>query len=216
MATHINDLQLAVATFHIKNLECIRRDNILFQNLNFSLEDGDLLQIDGVNGSGKSSLLQMCAGLIQATEGEISWNDENITECRYQFQTELSYFGHANGVKAGLTVRENMKIMHALSGSKSNIDYSLILEKIGLFGMEDVTLNRLSAGQKRRVGLSRLFLSDAKLWLVDEPFNALDKDGKVIIEELIVKHCSQGGMVIFATHQAMEIDGYPLQHIHLG
>jgi heme exporter protein A len=205
-----------VPKFSIKNLECIRRDNILFQGLNFSLEEGGLLQIDGVNGSGKSSLLQMCVGLIQATEGEISWNGENINDCRYQYQTDISYFGHNNGVKAGLTALENMAVMHALSGTKSNIDYSLILEQIGMDDMDDVLLSRMSAGQKRRIGLTRIFMAKAKLWLLDEPFNALDVKGKAIIEQLIVKHCTAGGMVIFATHQHMEIEDYPLQHIHLG
>jgi heme exporter protein A len=205
-----------VATFNVTNLECIRRDNILFQGLNFSLEDGGLLQVDGVNGSGKSSLLQMCVGLIQATEGEITWNNKNIRLSRYQFQSEITYFGHTNGVKAGLTALENMKVMHALSGSKTKIDYSLILKQIGLSGVEDVLLSRMSAGQKRRVGLTRIFMATPKLWLLDEPFNALDKNGKRIIEQLIVKHCTAGGMVIFATHQTMEIDGYPLQHLHLG
>jgi heme exporter protein A len=188
----------------------------LFQGLSFKLEDGGLLQIDGVNGSGKSSLLQMCVGLIQASEGEITWNGENITNERYKFQSDITYFGHTNGVKAGLTALENMKVMHALSGFKTKVDYSLILKQIGLAGMEDVLLSRMSAGQKRRIGLTRIFMAASKLWLLDEPFNALDKNGKKIIEQLIVEHCKSGGMVIFATHQTMEIDGYPLQHIHLG
>lgn len=205
-----------MAVFKANNLQCIRRDNILFQDLNFSLEDGDLLQIDGVNGSGKSSLLQMCVGLIQATEGEITWDGENIVDSRHKFQSNLTYFGHTNGVKAELTALENMKVMHALSGSELNIDYSSILDEIGLKGMDDVLLARMSAGQKRRIGLSRIFMSSSKLWFLDEPFNALDKNGKQIIEKLIVKHCKAGGMVVFATHQPMEIDGYPLKHVHLG
>jgi heme exporter protein A len=205
-----------MSQFKVIQLECIRRDNILFQGLNFSLEDGGLLQIDGVNGSGKSSLLQMCSGLIQVSEGEITWNGENIIDCRYQFQSDISYFGHSNGVKAGLTAIENMIVMHALAGNSSRINYSAILEQIGLTGMEDVLSSRMSAGQKRRLGLARLFMSKAKLWLLDEPFNALDKQGKAVIERVIVQHCSAGGIVIFATHQTMEIDGYPLQHIHLG
>jgi heme exporter protein A len=204
-----------VTSFKVNNLQCTRRDNILFQGLSFSLEDGGLLQIDGVNGSGKSSLLQMCVGLIQASEGEITWNGEDITSTRYQYQSDITYFGHTNGVKAGLTALENMKVMHALSGFKSEINYSSILKQIGLAGMEDVLLSRMSAGQKRRVGLTRIFMSKSKLWFLDEPFNALDKNGKKIIEQLIVEHCKSGGMVIFATHQTMEIDGYPLQHIHL-
>ncbi len=207
---------MSMSRFKVNNLECIRRDNILFQGLNIDLEDGGLLQVDGVNGSGKSSLLQMCCGLIQASEGEISWNGEDIVNCRYQFQSDISYFGHSNGVKAGLTARENMTVMHALAGTSSSIDYSSILERIGLTGMEDVLSSRMSAGQKRRLGLARLFMSQAKLWLLDEPFNALDKHGKAVIERIIVQHCSAGGMAIFATHQTMEIAGYPLQHIHLG
>lgn len=205
-----------MTSFEVNNLQCIRRDNILFQGLSFKLEDGGLLQIDGVNGSGKSSLLQMCVGLIQASEGEITWNNEDITSSRHQFQSDITYFGHTNGVKAGLTALENMKVMHALSGFKTKVDYSLILKQIGLAGMEDVLLSRMSAGQKRRIGLTRIFMAASKLWLLDEPFNALDKNGKKIIEQLIVEHCKSGGMVIFATHQTMEIDGYPLQHIHLG
>ena len=205
-----------MSKFNVNNLECIRRDNILYQNLNFDLEDGGLLQIDGVNGSGKSSLLQMCAGLIQATEGEVRWNGEDINDCRYQFQSDIRYFGHTNGVKAGLTALENMHVMYALSGAKTAIDYSFVLKQIGLEGMEDILVSRMSAGQKRRVGLSRFFMSGSSLWLLDEPFNALDKDGKIIIEQLIVNHCREGGMVIFATHQSIEIESYPLQHVHLG
>jgi len=205
-----------VSIFKVENLECIRRNNILFQGLSFSLNDGDLLQIDGTNGSGKSSLLQMCIGLIQTTEGKISWDNDDISLSRYQFQSEMTYFGHANGVKSDLTAIENMKVMHALSGAKQSVDYHSILKQIGLPGMEDVLLRRMSAGQQRRIGLTRVFMARSKLWLLDEPFNALDKNGKKIIEELIVKHCKSGGIVIFATHQTMKIDGYPLKHIHLG
>lgn len=205
-----------MSKLNVKNLECIRRDNILFQNLNFDLEDGGLLQVDGVNGSGKSSLMQICAGLIQASEGEVAWDETNIIDCRYEYQRNISYFGHTNGVKTDLTALENMRVMHALSGSSKELDYASILKQIGLPDMEDVLLSKMSAGQKRRVGLTRFFMSDAKLWLLDEPFNALDKDGKVIIEEMIVNHCKEGGMVIFATHQTMEINDYTLRHIHLG
>lgn len=205
-----------MACFKVTNLECLRRNNILFQGLSFSINDGDLLEVDGYNGCGKSSLLQMCVGLIQLSEGEITWNDRNINDIRYQFQSDITYFGHMNGVKEGLSAIENMKVMHALSGYKSGVDYSSILKTIGLAGMENVLVGRLSAGQKRRVGLSRIFMAKSKLWLLDEPFNALDKEGKKIIEQLIIEHCKSGGMTIFSTHQTIEIDAYPLQHIHLG
>ena len=189
----------------------------MFQNLNFSINDGDLLQIDGFNGSGKSSLLQMCVGLIHATQGEVFWNDKNINNIRYQFQSYITYFGHTNGIKAELSARENMQVIHALSGFKKRNQLFINFKRNwALAGMDDVLVSRMSAGQKRRLGLTRIFLASSKLWLLDEPFNALDKDGKKIIEQLIVNHCKAGGMVIFATHQTMEIDGYPLQHIHLG
>ncbi len=180
------------------------------------LEDGDLLQIDGINGSGKSTLLQLCVGLIRATTGTIFWNAENIIDCRYQFQSNISYIGHADGIKADLTVQENITLMHSLSGSPAAVDYPSILKLIGVAGTEKVFVKRLSAGQRRRIGLARLFMTPAKLWLLDEPFNTLDKYGKTIIEQLIVQHCATGGMVIFAAHQLLEMADYTLQHIHLG
>ena len=205
-----------MSEFKAENLECTRQDKILFQKLDFQLSEGDLLQIDGVNGSGKSSLMQICAGLIQASEGQILWNGKNIKDCRYAYQSDICYFGHLNGVKSGLTAKENMRVMHTLSGTSKTIDYSSILKKIGLPYAENTLTSRMSAGQKRRLGLSRILMTDATLWLLDEPFNALDKDGKAVIEQLITEHCHAGGMVIFATHQAMEIDGCELKHIHLG
>ena len=205
-----------MSNIEIKNLECVRRDNVLFQDINFILNDGDLFQIDGVNGSGKSSLLRICTGLVQPTEGAVYWNGEDVKECRYQYQSDISYIGHSNGVKESLTAAENFNIMRTLSLRKTDIDAGDVLEQIGLPEMADLVLNRMSAGQKRRIALARLIITNSKLWLLDEPFTSLDEAGKSIIEKLIVKHCNAGGMVIFATHQAMEIGDYPIQHIHLG
>ena len=180
------------------------------------MEDGALLQINGANGSGKSSLLQICAGLIQITTGEVLWNNININQQRYEFQSNILYIGHANAIKATLTVEENMTIIHSLTGSKSKINYSAILKKIGMSGMNKIFAYNMSAGQKRRLGLIRLFMAKSKLWFLDEPFNALDKEGKKIIENLIISHCDNGGITIFTTHQRMEINGRPLQSINLG
>ena len=172
-----------MSRFEVKNIECSRQDNLLFQDISFQLLDGELIQVNGVNGSGKSSLMQICAGLIEAKAGQVLWNDTPIHQCRYVFQADLSYIGHMNGVKDALTAEENMKVMHALSGLSKTVDYSAILEQVGLSDMEDILLARMSAGQKRRLGLTRIFMSTAKLWLLDEPFNALDKNGKKIIED---------------------------------
>ena len=205
-----------MSKFSIHNLECIRQNNMLFRGLNFSIKDGDLLQINGANGSGKSSLLQICSGLIEPTAGEILWKNKNINKYRYEFQSNILYLGHSNAIKAALTVEENMRIIHSLTGEKSNIDYSEILNTMGMTGMNEILASRLSAGQKRRVGLTRLYMAKSKLWFLDEPFNALDKKGKKIIENIVINHCNDGGIVLFTTHQKMEINNYPLQNIHLG
>ena len=205
-----------MSKFSIHNLECIRQNNMLFRGLNFSIKDGDLLQINGANGSGKSSLLQICSGLIEPTSGEILWENKNINKYRYEFQSNILYLGHSNAIKAALTVEENMRIIHSLTGEKANIDYSEILNTMGMTGMNEILVSRLSAGQKRRVGLTRLHMAKSKLWFLDEPFNALDKKGKKIIENIDINHCNDGGIVLFTTHQKMEINNYPLQNIHLG
>ena len=205
-----------MSKFSIHNLECIRQNNMLFRGLNFSIKDGDLLQINGANGSGKSSLLQICSGLIEPTAGEILWENKNINKYRYEFQSNILYLGHSNAIKAALTVEENMRIIHSLTGEKANIDYSEILNTMGMTGMNEILVSRLSAGQKRRVGLTRLHMAKSKLWFLDEPFNALDKKGKKIIENIVINHCNDGGIVLFTTHQKMEINNYPLQNIHLG
>ena len=202
--------------YSINNLECIRQNNILFQDLNITIKDGELLQISGRNGCGKSSLLQICTGLMEPTSGNILWDNKSIKNYRYEFQSNILYLGHANAIKSALTVEENMKIIHALAGLKSKIDYSKILEEIGMPNMNEIFTHNLSAGQKRRVGLTRLFMSQSKIWYLDEPFNALDKQGKKIIEKIIVEHCKNGGIVFFTAHQKIEIDNYPIKNINLG
>ncbi len=204
-----------MALFELKNIGCFRRDKLLFRQINFRLRDGELMQINGLNGSGKSSLMQICAGLVRAYEGEVLWNNEPIAIRRRLFQRDMRYIGHENGVKEALTAGENMRVIHALSGRAEAVDYDLILEKIGLPGTQDVLLGQMSAGQKRRIGLTRIMLSPARLWLLDEPFNTLDQDGAKIVERLITRHCRQGGMTIFTSHQTVGIDDCIVKHICL-
>lgn len=205
-----------MATIEVDKLACSRRDNILFEDICFEVSDGELLQIDGINGSGKSTMLRIIAGLTEPTEGNVLWNRQSIVECRYQYQQQMSYLGHSNGVKDALTVSENLAVMQALSGRKNHADIDALLQTIGLPGMHDVMLGKMSAGQKRRTGLTRLLINKSHLWLLDEPFTSLDTGGKSIIENLIVQHCQNGGIVIFATHQEMDIEGHNVRHIHLG
>lgn len=200
----------------VTGLECIRQDIILFQDVSFKLHTGDLLQIDGVNGSGKSSLLRLLAGLMQPNAGEIIWQGKEISRCRYEYQQEITYIGHLNGVKDALTALENLRVMVALADSKPDIPLSNALEQVELAGMDTIPLSRMSAGQKRRVALARLFVTKAAIWLLDEPFTSLDASGKLVIERLIVEHCARGGIIIFSTHQPMEIKDCSIMHIHLG
>ncbi|MCH8846107.1 MAG: cytochrome c biogenesis heme-transporting ATPase CcmA [Proteobacteria bacterium] len=211
---HTEDAGLS--QLEVSGLECIRQDIILFQDISFKLQSGDLLQVDGLNGSGKSSLLRILAGLMQQNAGKISWQRKEISTCRYEYQQELSYIGHLNGVKDALTALENLRVMVALAGSKPEFPLSKALDQIELVGMESIPLSRMSAGQKRRVALARLFITKAAIWLLDEPFTSLDASGKLVIERLIAEHCACGGIIIFSTHQPMEIKDCSIMHIHLG
>ena len=202
--------------FNANNLECERHNNILFSDLTFTMKDGDLLQIDGTNGSGKSSLLQICSGLIRPSKGTIKWNNENIYEYHNNFQKDVLYLGHKNAIKSSLTIKENMKFIAALGGIIGDVGYTEILNTVGLSDTEELYAGNLSAGQQRRLSLTRLLMTRSKFWLLDEPFNALDKHGKRIIENIVFNHCNSGGIVIFTTHQEMEFKQYPLKSIHLG
>ncbi len=202
--------------FTVENLTCVRQGRVLFETLDFALEAGELLQLRGTNGSGKSSLLQICAGLVQADCGSVYWNGQAIQSCRNEYQTMLCYVGHKNGIRSDLSVQENIQIMQALTDITTPPAYNNLLAQLGLLGTAHCLLNRLSAGQKRRVSLTRLLMTKAKLWLLDEPFNTLDGEGKKIIEQLIINHCHAGGMAIVATHQQMDVGDHPLKKLQLG
>ncbi|MEM7027476.1 MAG: cytochrome c biogenesis heme-transporting ATPase CcmA [Pseudomonadota bacterium] len=205
-----------MSCLEIHQLESIRGDSLLFEQLSFRVETGELLQIDGENGSGKSTLLRMIAGLTQPTEGQINWNQQSINVERQQYNQSMSYIGHSNGIKESLTNAENLSLIHALSGRTDHIDHDTILMRVGLSGMNKVLSGKMSAGQKRRLSLSRLLIKKSSLWLLDEPFTSLDADGKQIIESMIDEQCRTSGIVIFATHQPVEIQGHAVRRVHLG
>jgi len=196
-----------------KNLMCVRDDRILFENLNFSLTSGELLQIEGHNGSGKTSLLRILCGLLLPAEGEVQWNHQTISSIRDEYYADLIYIGHAHGVKAELTPLENLNIVRSLSANPIEIDLEEALEKVGLRGFEDVFSRTLSAGQQRRVSLARLLISKTQLWILDEPFTSLDKAGIQYVEELLENHIEKGGMVILTSHHTVQ--NPRLQKIHL-
>ena len=158
------------------NLECVRGEKSLFRGLSFRLEPGACLLVQGANGSGKTSLLRMLCGLSQPAQGEIRWNGEPIGKLAEDYRGELLYCGHAGAVKDDLTALENARISATLAGAPVDEEAArTALRQLGLKGREDLPARVLSAGQKRRVALTRLLLEKRRLWVLDEPLTALDK-----------------------------------------
>ncbi len=178
----------------VSNLCCEREGRLLFSDLNLLLNPGDCFALTGPNGSGKSTLLRCITGLYPDYEGEIE-------------AARSGYLGHRPGVSPGLTVMENLRWFAALSSGQAAEERELVgrLEMVGLAGYEDVLCGRLSAGQHRRVALVRLGLDDSPLWLLDEPFTALDLSGQDLVRSLIAQHRAKGGAVLCATHQELAV-----------
>ncbi|WP_210395709.1 cytochrome c biogenesis heme-transporting ATPase CcmA [Motiliproteus sediminis] len=187
------------------NLFCERDERVLFEQLSFTLNAGEILQVEGPNGSGKTTLLRILAGLSTAFEGELSWKGEPMSDVRDDFRASMLYFGHLPGVKATLTAEENLRWYCAVHPLTRIEGVHEALAKVGLRGYEDVPCHSLSAGQNRRVSLARLYFSEAPLWVLDEPFTAIDKRGVAEKEALIAAHAAKGGSVILTTHHELAI-----------
>lgn len=172
-----------------------------------------MVQVAGPNGAGKTTLLRILTGLSSGFEGEVRWRGKSVSGWgAYSFYSSLLYFGHAPGIKSSLTARENLRWYFGLNGTKGAngqdvTEQSLAnaLEQVDLGGYEDVPCHQMSAGQQRRVGLARLYCSRAQLWILDEPFTAIDRKGVEAIERLIKNHADAGGLVILTTHQPLAI-----------
>jgi heme exporter protein A len=197
------------------DLECIRSDRTLFSGLSFALESSQVLQVDGPNGSGKTSLLRMLCGLTLPSQGEVRWCGQDIQRVRSEFLSQVLYVGHAHGVKDELTALENLKMARALGRARQDASLEQALEYVGLYGFEDLPVRKLSAGQRRRVALARLLVCEARLWVLDEPFTALDKTGIKAMEALVEAHSAAEGMVIVTTHQPINLPCCSMTRIHL-
>ena len=199
----------------VTNLTSERDDRILFANLNFSLHAGDLLQIEGQNGSGKTTLLRILCGLSSHFSGKIYWQNQDVSQQLPNFLQALLYVGHHAGIKAALTAEENLRWMQRLHPLLNRCTITEALNQVGLYGYEDVPCYALSAGQQRRVSLARLYLSSHPLWILDEPFTAIDKKGVLEKEALIIKHVQQGGMCILTTHHDFDLPKQTIRRINL-
>lgn len=187
-----------------QGLSCLRGERRLFDRLDFDLDVGEWLHVRGENGSGKTTLLRALVGLSPPAEGEIRWRGQVLAPGDDAFRQELLYLGHHGSVKEELTPLENLQLAAALDGSPlSDRDALAALQRFGLRGREELPVRFLSAGQKRRVLLSRLVTRRATLWVLDEPFTALDVGAVDMLSGVIGEHINAGGVAILTSHQPM-------------
>ena len=201
------------ANLDVKNLACWRNEQALFTDLNFSLSPKNVLFLQGENGSGKTSLLRILCGFRLPDEGEITWGNKQASSLPEYFQN-ISYVGHKNGIKDELTVEENLNLMRSMA-TASDIKTERVLKQIGLFKRADVLARQLSAGQKRKLALARLMMTENSFWVLDEPFTSLDKETVGFFESLIKQHITRGGMLILTSHHDIDLSGLSVNHFNL-
>lgn len=175
-----------------------RAGSVLLQDISFEVKSGAALVVMGANGSGKTTLLRTLADLRKPSAGSISWQDVNIAEDPVGYRGHMHFVGHSNAVKREATVRENLVFFAALFGTESVVDAAIHFYKLDNYA--DISCSKLSAGWLRRVAMARLMISDTHLWILDEPFSNLDSEACTMVENMIITKCSQGGVVVMASH----------------
>lgn len=206
---------LSAAALRMTQLSYEHNDQPLFTDLNCTLNAGELLQITGPNGCGKTTLLRIVCGLLSPHNGIIYWRDRPLIHNRQAYLSELAYLAHRPAIKANLTVAENLAANKSLSKHSSNMTITAALQQIGLAAHQHKLARTLSAGLQRRLALAKLLVVSATLWILDEPFTALDRSGIALIETLLTQHLQQGGMVILTSHQPFSLNVTRQQQINL-
>lgn len=201
----------------VHSLACERGDKKLFENLSFEVEARHALHVHGPNGAGKTTLLRALCGLVAPAAGRICWDGEDIQSLREEYFRRVSYFGHLNALKDELTGLENIVLALGLAGQ--SVDETVVsdmLARLGVEACQDLPVKVLSQGQKKRVALARIMLAGTPLWILDEPFTALDVNAVDVLSRMIVDHVSNGGMAVLTTHQDVGLALNQVRHIHLG
>jgi heme exporter protein A len=209
-------LLVAENVLSVEGLACIRGERILFKNQTFRLMGGTLLYVQGDNGSGKTTLLRTICGLFQPQDGHVYWNHQEIKVLAEDYLGQVLYIGHLAGIKEELTAVENLQFSAALCGL--NVDREQVVDALNHLGIKrcaDLPTRVLSQGQKRRVALARLWLEQRALWVLDEPFTALDINAIGVLTERIESYVKAGGVVVMTSHQAPKFDPVILQHLRL-
>ena len=191
--------------FEIKNISCIRGNKLLFKNLNFKINNKELLVIKGANGSGKTTLLKILSGLLKPISGSIIINKKNINILKDEYFKYFEYIGHENAIKTALTVRENLNFYLKIKKNLTTKNFEKAIKIFNLKNLLDIKIENLSAGEKRRISLSRLILSNSKIWFLDEPTNGLDKINTVIFFKILKQHLQLNGLAIVASHDDIKI-----------
>jgi len=192
----------------LSQFTCLRDDTPVFTPVHMTVEPKDVWQVAGPNGAGKTTLLRAICGLFDHIQGECLWLGQSVAKQQLERNAELLYLGHHPGVKGALTAFENLAWAMKVAGGGADDDaFSHALAQVGLAGYEHTLCHQMSAGQQRRVALARLYLSKAKLWVLDEPFTAIDVQGVVRLEQLISAHAADGGSVVMTSHQPIRCDG---------
>jgi heme exporter protein A len=182
-----------------------RDDSLLFSGICLSLESGDVLQIEGPNGVGKTTLLRILSTALMPTAGKLFWQGSDVARHRQLYLQNIMFLGHLPGLKQSLSPTENLVWWRRIHRDHSPLKNEEILGSLGLCGYEDIPCYALSAGQQRRAVLARLLVTEAPLWILDEPFTAIDKQGVADLEALLIAHARRGGMAVLSTHQDLGI-----------
>ena len=191
--------------FEIKNISCIRGNKLLFKNLNFKLNNKELLVIKGANGSGKTTLLKILSGLLKPISGSIIVNKKDMNLLKDEYFKYFEYVGHENAIKSALTVRENLNFYLKIKKDLTKKNFEKAIKIFNLKNLLDIRIENLSSGEKRKVSLSRLILSKSKIWFLDEPTNGLDKINTLNFFKILKQHLQFNGLAIIASHDEIKI-----------